>query len=277
MNKAICRLIVAGGLGLLPGLHSQSHGMEEGDYLYDPERAVKLEKAWNNIDDLKQRNVLSRNELILMDNTRAFLNEVNPLLEENWWEGEETFVEFILKVSRFFLEETFAEMDPSTATPEQARNAINNIKAMMRTHKFALESGIIKQYQDYEWQKRELLEAFEKNREATKSIPIPHDEALVKLITTNPESKSERLGKGGPPKTKPVLGKKVRVYDENMEIKIDAEGRAYTGLSIQELQEAEKDHPQYFTTRPLVYNEEADQFIFKLTPNSVASVQNNPK
>lgn len=175
MNKTICHLIIAGGLGILPGLHSQSHGMEEPDYLYNPAQAAKLEKAWNTIDDLKQRNVLSRDEIVATDNIRVWLKEVNPLLEENWREGEETFVEFIDRVPRFFPEETFVERDPSTASPEEARNAINNIKAMFRSHKFNMEFMIIMQYQNYGLQKRELLEALEKNKEASKSMPVPHD------------------------------------------------------------------------------------------------------
>ncbi len=166
-------MIVAGGLGILPELHSQSHGMEEPDYLHDPAQAAKLENAWNTIDDLKQRNALSRDELISTDNARAVLIEVNTLLEENWREGEETFMEFIARVPRFFPEETFAETDPSTASPEQAKNAINNIKAMMRSYKFNMEFMIIMQYQNYGQQKREHHEAVERNREATKSIPIP--------------------------------------------------------------------------------------------------------
>lgn len=46
----------------------------------------------------------------------------------------------------------------------------------------------------------------------------------------------EWLGKGGPPKIPPVIGTRVKIYDENLEVKIDKDGRPYVGMSIEELQ-----------------------------------------
>lgn len=47
-------------------------------------------------------------------------------------------------------------------------------------------------------------------------------------------------GKGGPPKIPPILGVRAKIYPDNMEIKIDRDGRAYSGMSIEELQKCDQ-------------------------------------
>ncbi len=273
MNKTICCIIVAGGLGILPGLHLQSHGMEEVDYakVEDQGLGEKLEPLENKGSN-SSSDSLSEADLDKLFKSYRYTHLI-------YEEERGLFFRFRLKESDSYSEQDFnvGRIDFADCVYDEDKKHFifvsdeNYLKLPEKNDAEKIENMIQLGVGPIEAQARVNAQAkYDAQR-------LPHEEVQVKLITLNPESKSEWLGKGGRPKTAPVLGKRVKVYDENLEIKIDGDGRPYTGLSIQELQEAEKDHPDNLTCSSLVYDEVADLFFFKLTPTSVTQVQNNPK
>lgn len=66
----------------------------------------------------------------------------------------------------------------------------------------------------------------------------------------------EWLGKGGLPKIPPVFGARVKIYDENLEVKIDKDGRPYVGMGIEELQTLEENEKlEIFGDKPTEIDE----------------------
>jgi hypothetical protein len=94
---------------------------------------------------------------------------------------------------------------------------------------------------------------------AKKDEPIFYDDKKDLFYTKDDTKNDIELGKGEPPKIPPIFGERVKVYDENMEIKIDKDGRSYIGMSIEEIQQ---NTPQNFSD--LKYDEVADLYFFTI-------------
>lgn len=174
MNKTIGCVIIAGGLGLLPGLNAISQGMDEseGAYLSNPKTTERLEKAWISIETQKQIKGLSSDEIQATDSAKAVLTEINSLLKEDWHEGEETFEEFVKRVPGFFPPGDINMEALKALSPYEAKECIKDFKAAMYQYKSTIETMIIMQYENYGKDKQDFLNLFKNDPSDPPQDPI---------------------------------------------------------------------------------------------------------
>lgn len=263
MNKIVYRVIVAGGLGILPGLATVGHGMDE------QHNEMKRGPAPSEITRAKGQGPV---RTINIGQGPGIMHEGGSLARMAMPEGGRTYARDSDSDEKKVFENMLCEA-----------NTGDNRAMDILSYKYEKGQGVEKDlYLAKMWYEKALADGNQAPRKAYTRLC----NQIADLEGRNDSHHAyghEPFHLSGPtladlhaenrtPSIPDFQDSRIVVF------KVKNEDSLSEVLSIQELQEAEKNQPEDVNKySSLVYDEVADMCFFTLTSNSEKPIQNNPK
>lgn len=281
MNKVVFYSVIMGGLGMLPGLTSVSHGMEENPYEELQSGTLTEEMVNPESNDAIFEDKFAKYRVEIPTNYRC-----SPLVydEENdqfsfrvikSGENSESDGENPQNVGSVLQSDLGGNPDSESDSDSSSSHDYLNPKWDDYLNVFYNEDRDLFYFEDSPSEKTpaerisHLMHnglSFEKAQAILIARGIIEPPVNLDPVNAVAEIKSELIVselQGGPPKNPPIFGARAKVYEEDAgPIKIDKNGHAYMGISIDELHDLggqSHDEPVVDNNNGLIYNLGQDQ------------------